>query len=100
MGADNLRAGWERFWHRPEPARNLAAARVLLAGTALWMVLSRAALPEVAGLPEEMFLRVSPERRLRFLMLFGPGVEKALFAVLHVTLLCALLGIRPRLTCL
>src|SRR5688500_14201664 len=100
MGADNLRAGWERFWHRPEPARNLAVARVLLAGTALWMVLSRAALPEVAGLPDEMFLRVSPERRLRFLMGLGPGAERALFALLHLALLGALLGVRPRVTCL
>jgi hypothetical protein len=95
-----LRAAWERFWHRPESARNLAVARVLLAGTALWVVLSRAALPEVAALPGELFLRVSPERRLRFLMVLGPGVEKALFAALHVTLLGALLGVLPRLSCL
>lgn len=75
-------------------------ARILLAGTALWMVLSRAALPEVASLPPELFLRVSPERRLRFLMVLGPGVEWALFAVLHAALVCALLGVRPRVSCL
>ena len=75
-------------------------ARILLAGTALWMVLSRAALPEIASLPAELFLRVSPERRLRFFMLFGPGTEWVLFALLHVALLCALLGIRPRVSCL
>ena len=98
--APDRRAAWDRFWHRPESARNLAVARVLLAGTALWMVLSRAALPEIGGLPEEMFARVSPERRLRFLMLLGPGAERALFALLHVSLLGALLGVRPRVTCL
>jgi hypothetical protein len=75
-------------------------ARILLAGTALWMVLSRAALPEVAALPGELFLRVSPERRLRFLMVLGPGAEKVLFALLHGTLLAALLGVWPRVSCL
>jgi hypothetical protein len=75
-------------------------ARILLAGTALWVVLSRAALPEVVSLPDELFLRVSPERRLRFLMLLGPGAERVLFALLHGALVAALLGVVPRLSCL
>lgn len=94
------RAAWQGFWFREESARNLAAARILLAGTALWMVLSRPELPEIAGLPPELWTRVSPERRLRFLMLGGVGVERPLYGVLPMALVAALAGILPRASCL
>lgn len=93
------RADWDRFWHRPEPALNLAAARVLLAGVALWMVLSRHDLPSVLAFPSELWMNVTPERRLRFLMVLPLGLERALYAALHVTLLSALLGVLPRASC-
>lgn len=91
---------WDRFWHRPEAAENLAAARVLLAATALWVVLSRFDLPSIVGLPPELLSRVTPERRLRFFMVFDLGLERALYGALHLSLLGALLGIAPRLSCL
>jgi hypothetical protein len=94
------REAWSAFWHRPESGRNLAAARMLLAGTALWVVLSRSGLPELLTFPPEMWAGVSPERRLRFGLLLGLGLERALFAALPLTLLAALLGIAPRLSCL
>lgn len=94
------KAAWQRFWFGEEPARNLAAARMLLAGAALWMVLSRPELPEIAGLPAEFWTRVSPARRLRFLMLGGAELERVLYAALTVALVWALVGILPRTSCL
>jgi hypothetical protein len=90
---------WERFWYRPEPPVNLAAARILLAGTALWVVLSRFDLPSILAFPPELWWGVSPERRLRFLMVFGLGFERLLYGLLHVCLLMAILGVFPRLSC-
>ena len=58
-------SAWARFWYGPEPARNLAAARILLAATALWVVLSRHDLPGILAYPPEMWAGVSPERRVR-----------------------------------
>jgi hypothetical protein len=92
-------SGWARFWYGPEPARNLAAARVLLAAVALWVVLSRHDLPSMLTYPPEMWAGVSPERRLRFLMVFGVGFERVLYALLHAVLLCALVGLWPRVAC-
>jgi hypothetical protein len=95
-----LPEAWARFWHRPEAGRNLAVARILLAGSALWVVLSRADLPSVLAFPPEMWAGVSAERRWRFGLVFGLGVERALFGILPLTLLGALLGLAPRLCCL
>jgi hypothetical protein len=95
-----LRESWDSFWYRPEAAENLAAARVLLAATALWVVLSRFDLPSIVGLPPELLSRVTPERRLRFFMLFGVGTERVLYGLLHLSLLGGLLGVAPRVSCL
>lgn len=96
----SLRAAWDGFWYRAEPAGNLAAARIILAGTALWVVLSRVDLPSVLTFPPEVWSGVTPERRIRFLMLFGVATERMLYGGLHVTLAAALLGVLPRLACL
>jgi len=97
--ASSAASAWSRFWYGPEPARNLAAARILLAATALWVVLSRHDLPSLLGYPPELWAGVSPERRWRFLMVFGLGFERALYALLHVALFCALAGVGPRVAC-
>ena len=91
---------WEGFWYGRGSARNLAAARILLAGTALWMVLSRADLPSLLGFPPELWAAVSPERRLRYLMVLPLTTERWLYGLLHVTLGAALLGVMPRAACL
>ena len=93
-------SAWARFWYGPEPARNLAAARILLAATALWVVLSRHDLPGILAYPPELWAGVSPERRVRFLMVFGVGLERALYALLHVALVAAVVGAWPRVACL
>ena len=88
--------GWARFWYAPGSPTNLAVARILLAGTALWVLLSRPDLPSVLTLPDELWAFVPPHRRVRFLLLFDHSVERALYAVLHVSLSFTLLGIYPR----
>jgi len=92
-------SAWARFWYGPEPAVNLAAARVLLAAAALWVVLSRHDLPGILAYPPELWAGVSPERRVRFLMVFGVGLERALYALLHVALVAAVVGAWPRVAC-
>lgn len=92
-------SAWERFWYRPESARNLAAARILLAGTALWVVLSRSDLPVVLEYPAELWSAVTTARHLRFLLVFGIGTERVLYALLHVALVAALIGVLPRVAC-
>lgn len=95
----DLTRAWAWLWYRPAAARNLAAARVILAGTALWVVLSRPDLPSLLGFPSEVWAGVWLERKLRFLLVFGPGVERALWTLVHVTLGAAVLGIAPRAAC-
>lgn len=98
--ASDTASAWERFWYGPEPARNLAAARVLLAATALWVVLSRHDLASILSYPPELWAGVSDERRVRFLMVLGLGPERMLYALLHVALVCAMVGLRARTACL
>jgi len=94
------RAGaWAAFWYAPGSARNLAIARILLAGTALWVVLSRFDLPSVLAFPPELWDGITPERRLRFLMIFGLRTEQVLYGALHLTLVAALVGVWPRVAC-
>lgn len=91
---------WQRFWFAPESARNLAAARVLFAVHALWILLSRD-WPAVSGLPREIWAAVPETARWRFLVWEGhPGLEWALQAVTIAALVSAALGIWPRAACL
>lgn len=95
----SLRAGWDAFWHAPTPARNLTAARLLLAGTGLWMVLSRFDLPGVLAFPPELWTGVGSARSARFLLGAPVVTERVLFGLLHLALLGALVGAYPRATC-
>jgi hypothetical protein len=92
-------ARWDAFWHAPTSTRHLAIARVLLAGTALWMVLSRVDLPSVLEFPPEMWTGLGAAREARFGLGGSLVVERTLYALLHATLVSALLGIYPRLSC-
>jgi hypothetical protein len=97
--AAEFAGAWERFWYRPESARNLAAARILLAATGLWVVLSRYDLPSLLVYPPALWSGVTAERRLRFLLLFDLTTERVLYVLLHLALLAALAGLVPRLAC-
>jgi hypothetical protein len=94
------RAAWDRFWFSPEPARNLAAARIVLSAQALWILLSRD-IPALSGLPAAFWSDVPASARWRFLIFEGrPGLEAALQAVALLALTLALLGIAARASCL
>ena len=91
-----LRAMWVRYWFAPEPALQLAIARVLAAAIALRMLLSRD-LAGVSGLAPEFWAGVATSTRWRFLLFPGhESLERALTALAIVLLVGALLGIRPR----
>jgi hypothetical protein len=95
-----LRVVWERLWFEPASPLGPIAVRTILAGHALWLLLSRPDLPEVPGWPAEFWRGVDPLMPLRFgIGLFPVAVERVLFAALHGTLVAALLGVAPRLAC-
>ena len=69
---------------------------MLLAATGLWMVLSRPDLPMVETVPG-LWRHVGIAQRLRFFALGDVDVERVLYAVLHLALVLALVGVVPRL---
>jgi hypothetical protein len=91
---------FERLLFAPEAEANLVMARVALAATALWMVLSRFDLPSVLAFPTEMWAYVPLAQRIRFAYLLPMGAERVLYALLHIVLVGALFGIARRITCI
>jgi hypothetical protein len=90
---------WDRVFFAPEPALNLAAARVLFSVHALWILLSRD-LPATSALPPEFWVNVPQAELLRFLIFPGhPQVEYVLQFIAMLTLAGAALGIMPRVCC-
>lgn len=100
MTADALRARWDAFWHADVAARNLAVARVVLAGSALWVVLSRVDLPSLLAYPPDLWAGVGAARHARFLLFAPVAVERVLYAALHLALAAAIVGVFPRAACL
>jgi hypothetical protein len=95
-----LRKLWDRAFFSPEPALNLACARVIFAAHALWVLLSRD-LPAHSALPAEFWLNVDRTELWRYLIFPGhPDLEYGLQAIAIVTLSLAALGVLPRLSCL
>jgi hypothetical protein len=91
---------WDGFWFAPESPRNLAAARVVFAAHALWILLSRD-LAALSALPPELFSGVAASARWRFLLWPGHvGLESILQAATVLALLGAIFGFRPRACCL
>lgn len=96
-----LAALWERVWFRPAHPLCLTATRAILCLQALWILLSRPDLPDLARWPAEFWVLAGRALPARFGIVGLPfGVERALFLVLHASLVAALTGLRPRLTCL
>lgn len=96
-----LYRGWERFWFQPAGPAGLIAARTLVAANTLWILLSRRDLPDVLAWPPEFWASVGGWLKLRFLIFGLPAsVEQGLFALLHLALVGALVGVWPRLSCL
>jgi len=91
---------WDRFWFRPAHPLCLRAARVIVAAQALWIVLSRPDLPDLARWPSVFFVLAGRALPARFFIFGLPvAVEWGLFMLLAAALLAALLGLRPRIAC-
>ena len=91
---------WNRFWFTPASPLGVVATRVLAAGNALWLLLSRPDIPEMVAWPPEFLTAVDRPLSVRFL-LFGLPVttEWALFALAHACLVTAMIGLLPRVSC-
>jgi hypothetical protein len=91
----------DHVFFRPAHPSCLSAARAILCAQALWILLSRPDLPELARWPAEAWALTGPAFAVRFgLRALPEAAEWALFALLHAALLAALLGLRPRAACL
>jgi hypothetical protein len=87
-------------WFRPAHPLCLTATRVIVSLQALWILLSRPDLPDLARWPAEFWVLAGRALPARFGILGLPvAVEQALFVGLHASLVAALLGLRPRLSC-
>jgi hypothetical protein len=90
---------WNRAFFSPEPALNLACARVIFAGHALWVLLSRD-LAATSALPAEFWVGVNRTDLWRYFIFPGhPDIEYALQAAAVVTLSLATVGIMARTAC-
>jgi hypothetical protein len=98
--ADAVREYWRRFWFAPEAPVNLAAARLVLALQAFWILLSRD-LPALSALPAAFWSEVPASARWRYLIWEGrPGLEAVLQALVLVALAGVVLGLATRACCL
>ena len=95
-----LAEAWDHFWFADGSATNLAMARILIAGHALWILLSRDPAAFTA-LPAEFWRFVQDTARWRFLIFEGrPLLERGLQTAAVVALAGALVGLWPRACCL
>jgi hypothetical protein len=88
---------WNRFWFTPASPLGLMATRVIVAGNALWLLLSRPDTPQMVAWPPEFLTAVDGPLAARFLLVGLPvSAEWALFALAHVCLGTAVIGLFPR----
>src|SRR6516165_3358284 len=96
---ERLRRFWNSAFFSPEPALNLAFARLIFAAHALWVLLSRD-LPANSALPAEFWQGVDRSDLWRYLIFPGHAdVESILQGVAVITLLLATLGVMARTAC-
>jgi hypothetical protein len=96
-----LSRAWNHVFFRPAHPLCLVAARTILCLQAVWILLSRPDLPDLARWPDELWILADRFLPVRFgLRVLPPALENGLFVVLHAALLAALAGFRPRAACL
>jgi hypothetical protein len=66
-------------------------ARIVVAAHALWLVLSRLCLPMLFEWPREFWAGAPAGAPLRYLWVFAPGFERALYAALIIALVVVLI---------
>jgi len=90
----------DRVFFRPAHPLCLTATRVIVAAQALWILLSRPDLPDLARWPSAFFVLAGRALPARFLIVGLPAAaEWGLFVALHAALVAALAGFRPRIAC-
>jgi hypothetical protein len=95
-----LKESWDAAWSAPESPANLRASRVILAAQGLWILLSRPDIPRLASWPAAFFPADARLEFLRYGITRGhPGIEWALYGLLHVALLLVISGAAPRAAC-
>jgi hypothetical protein len=98
---ERLERLWAHVFFRPAHPLGLVAARTIVCAQALWILLSRPDLPELVAWPDEFAALGGRALALRFGVMGLPlAVERGLFLLLHGVLLSALVGLRPRVSCL
>src|SRR5262245_63081429 len=92
---------WDRFWFQPASPTGLTVARALVAANTLWILLSRRDLPDIVSWPPEFWASVDRFTKLRFMVGVLPlEAERALYVLLYIALVAALVGVRARIACL
>jgi len=95
-----LARGWNAFWFAPAAPVNLAAARIIIALHALWILGSRD-FAGISALPEVFWQGVPPSARWRYLLFPGHSeFEAGLTLLAALTLIAVALGLATRVTCL
>ena len=89
----------EAAFFAPAGPRLLSATRVILAAQALWIVLSRPALPLLERWPDVFWSGLEPGLSARFLYApLGPVLTWVRYGALVAVLLAALIGLWPRIS--
>jgi hypothetical protein len=90
---------WDALWFVPETPHALAAARIVFALQALWILLSRD-IPALSALPAPFWSDVTAAARWRYVLWDGhPGLERGLEVLALAALAGAALGVRARACC-
>jgi hypothetical protein len=93
----NVSKTWDAFWFRDAGPYGLIAARVVVALTALWIVLSRPMLPDVVRWPSAFWNGIPAVMRVRYLIVPFPfPIEMALYVGLIAALVLVVAGIAVR----
>lgn len=96
-GHGRLDRAWDAFWFQPGSAIDLAAARILVSATAIWVLLSRD-LPALSGVPPAFWSTVRPAYEWRYLLFPGhESLERWLQGLALLALAATLLGVFPRI---
>lgn len=99
--SDDLNVGgvWTRLWFDRAPASRLAALRILVASHTLWILLSRD-FAATSRLPAPFRSAIADTVRLRYLIFEGgAALDAAVQWIALVALICALIGLLPRVAC-